>query len=180
MKIKRPTREQGNLKNAHVSAILMIIKVVSDIHHEHHENQVIEIKPVNHIDLRPGRQKEKDVKNEGRSGDVDENKWVVDTFSVFAFGISDKNSSIVSPTNRAPEPGAVIRFVDLEGPSALLGSAGVSPRACFSKRLLNNRPNCHPEEPQATKDLRICLILQMQRFFASLRMTAPTSSSAAC
>jgi hypothetical protein len=38
----------------------------------HHENQVIEIKTVNHIDLRPGRQKEKDVKNEGSSGDVDE------------------------------------------------------------------------------------------------------------
>src|ERR1019366_5417141 len=47
-------------------------------------------------------------------------------------------------------------------------------------RLRKNRQECHPEEPQATKDLRICLILQMQRFFASLRMTAPTSFSAAC
>jgi len=47
-------------------------------------------------------------------------------------------------------------------------------------RLRKNRQDCHPEEPQATKDLCICLILQMQRFFASLRMTAPTSSSAAC
>src|ERR1039458_670344 len=47
-------------------------------------------------------------------------------------------------------------------------------------RLRKYRQNCHPEEPQATKDLRIFLILQMQRFFASLRMTARKHFSAAC
>jgi len=39
-----------------------------------------------------------------------------------------------------------------------------------SNSVLKNPEICHPEEPKATKDLGICLILQMQRFFASLRM----------
>jgi hypothetical protein len=30
---------------------------------------------------------------------------------------------------------------------------------------------CHPEEPQATKDLCSSLNLELPRFFASLRMT---------
>jgi len=47
-------------------------------------------------------------------------------------------------------------------------------------RLLESPRRCHPEEPKATKDLRFCLILQMPRFFASLRMTPTQRFSAAC
>jgi hypothetical protein len=46
-------------------------------------------------------------------------------------------------------------------------------------RLRKNAGDCHPEEPQATKDLRSSLILQLRRFFASLKMTAFTGFSAA-
>jgi hypothetical protein len=38
------------------------------------ENQVIEIKAVDQPGLLPGRREEKDVKNEGRSGNLYENK----------------------------------------------------------------------------------------------------------
>jgi len=40
-----------------------------------------------------------------------------------------------------------------------------------------NSFSCHPEEPQATKDLRSSSELQLPRFFASLRMTAFVASS---
>jgi len=46
-------------------------------------------------------------------------------------------------------------------------------------RLRKNRQDCHPEKPQATKDLCICLKIQMQGSFASLRMTASERFSAA-
>jgi len=39
---------------------------------------------------------------------------------------------------------------------------------------------CHPEEPQATKDLRSSLKMQLPRFFASPRMTVPKRFSAGC
>jgi hypothetical protein len=47
-------------------------------------------------------------------------------------------------------------------------------------RLRKNPSSCHPEEVKPTKDLRICLIRQMPRFFASLRMTPQQRFSAAC
>ncbi len=36
------------------------------------------------------------------------------------------------------------------------------------RRLLKNSGNCHPEEPKARKGLCICIILQMQGYFAEL------------
>jgi hypothetical protein len=47
-------------------------------------------------------------------------------------------------------------------------------------RLRKNPSSCHLEEVKPTKDLRICLIRQMPRFFASLRMTPQQRFSAAC
>lgn len=38
-------------------------------------------------------------------------------------------------------------------------------------RMLKKLPGCHPEEPQTTKTLRICLIFQIPGFFAAFRMT---------
>jgi hypothetical protein len=46
--------------------------------------------------------------------------------------------------------------------------------------MLKNSFACHPEEPQATKDLGSSLILQMPGFFAPLRMTAFKGFSASC
>jgi hypothetical protein len=58
--------------------------------------------------------------------------------------------------------------------------------------MLKKAQRCHSEEPQATKDLRLCLIPQMpgffaepglsetQGFFAALRMTRPKHFSATC
>jgi len=42
---------------------------------------------------------------------------------------------------------------------------------------MKNSLDCHPEEPQATKDLCICLIPQILGFFATLRMTRPRGFS---
>ncbi len=48
-------------------------------------------------------------------------------------------------------------------------------------RSLPEKPfECHPEEPQATKDLRSSLKLQLRGFFALLRMTEFKGFSAAC
>ena len=46
--------------------------------------------------------------------------------------------------------------------------------------LRKNPWECHPEEPQATKDLRSSLKPQLRGFFASLRMTDWKRFSAAC
>jgi hypothetical protein len=63
------------------------------------------------------------------------------------------------------------------------GNHDLALRSCSSTprlyRLRKNRQSCHPEEPKATKDLCSCLIPKMQRFFASLRMTARTRFPAA-
>jgi len=45
--------------------------------------------------------------------------------------------------------------------------------------LRKNRQSCHPEEAKPTKDLCICLKIQIQGSFASLRMTASERFSAA-
>ena len=42
--------------------------------------------------------------------------------------------------------------------------------------MLKNLGNCHPEEPKATKDLRIGLILQMPGFFAEFTLSRPTET----
>jgi hypothetical protein len=44
-------------------------------------------------------------------------------------------------------------------------AVGAATDAAVSK-LLRNFRNCHAEEPQATKDLRVWLVLKMPRFFA--------------
>jgi hypothetical protein len=48
------------------------------------------------------------------------------------------------------------------------------------KRLRENRQSCHPEEAKPTKDLCICLKIQIQGSCASLRMTASEPFPAAC
>ena len=47
-------------------------------------------------------------------------------------------------------------------------------------RLRKNPSHCHPEEAKPTKDLCICLKIQIQGSFATLRMTAGKRFSAAC
>ena len=54
------------------------------------------------------------------------------------------------------------------------GSAGAGPN-----RLRKNAILCHPEEPQATKDLCSSLKWQLPRFFAALRMAVLDGFSAA-
>jgi hypothetical protein len=116
MKIKRPTREQENLKNAHISAKLMIIKVVSDIHHEHHENQVIEIKPVNHVGLRVGQQNIKDGKMKVYPTMLLKTKDWLTHCQCPIFGTNSNGNVTLCQTNSTLEPGVVIRFLDLKAP----------------------------------------------------------------
>jgi hypothetical protein len=46
--------------------------------------------------------------------------------------------------------------------------------------LLKNDGICHPEEPQAAKDLLVSLILHLPGCFVSLSMTRPKRFSTSC
>ena len=65
----------------------------------HHENQVIEIKPVNHIGLRVGQQNIKDGKMKVYPTMLLKNKRLVDTLSVSDFGTSSNGNVTLCPIN---------------------------------------------------------------------------------